>query len=82
MQAPQGKFSMLEEPSPSSCWGLAHRADLVVIDVGKTTTRDGHASTSKPSITFVVKLVTSHLSVEETQERKRLILEVETRAAK
>ena len=46
------------------------------------TTRDGHASTGKPSATFVVKLATSHLSVEGVQQRKLLILEVEKKAGK
>ena len=77
---------MLEEPPPSRRAeirrGPAHRADLIVIDVDATTTRDGHASTGKPSVTFVVKLATSHLSVEGVQQRKLSILGVERRAEK
>ena len=42
--------------------------DLVVRDVDGTTMMDRHASTGKSSVTFVVKLVTSHLSVEEVQK--------------
>ena len=49
---------------------------------GAITTRDGHASTGKPSVAFMVKLVISHLSVKEVQQRKRLILEVERIAGK
>ena len=81
LQAPQAKSSILEEP-PSSrqAKNPAYRADLLVIDVGATTARDGHASTGKPSVGFVVKLATSHLSVEEVQQRKLQIIEVERRA--
>ena len=67
LQAPQAKSSMSEEPPPS------HRAEIrrgPVHRVDPTTTRDGHASTGKPSVTFVVKMATSHLSVEEVQQRK------------
>ena len=85
LQVPQAKSSMLEElPSPSShrAKNPAYWADLLVIDVGAMTMRDGHASTGKPSVGFVVKLVTSHLSVEEVQQRKLQIIEVERRAGK
>ena len=60
----------------------AYRADLLVIDVCATTMRDGHASTGKPSVEFVEKLVTSYLSVEEVKQKKFQIIEVERRAGK
>ena len=44
--------------------------------------RIGHASTGKPSATFVIKLPTSHLSVEGVQQRKFAILEIERKAGK
>ena len=65
LQLPQAKSSVLEKPPPPSsrrAKNPAYRADLFVIGVGATTTRDGHISTGKPSIGFVVKLATSHLS--------------------
>ena len=86
MQASQAKSSTLEEPPPSRRAeirrGPAHQADLIAIDVDAMTTRDGHASTGKPSATFVVKLATSHLFVEGIQQRKHSILEVERKTGK
>ena len=65
----------------SLCQNLAHWADLLIIDVGATTTRDGHVGTSNPNVACVEKLVTSHLSVEEVQQ-KIPILEMERRAGR
>ena len=42
---------------------------VFIIDVDATTMRDGHISTGKPSVGFLVKLVTSHLSVKEVQQK-------------
>ena len=57
---------MLEEPPPPPpsrrAKNPAYRADLLIIDVGAMTTKDGHASTAKPS-------VKSHLSVEQRKLR-------------